>query len=735
MNVSLFIICVALSLQLLAAFVALRLIIHSKKRIAGVLMLVTTLLMTFRRFLSLNRLIAEGEAGISLPDELTGCLVSIMLVIGFLYLSRLIPFLQQKIEEHTLSQKILQDANAKLRTLIQAIPDAVYFKDPSRRYLMVNKAFERFTGEAQSMIVGKTDEDLLPPDIAEIRKKSDEKSIQGRVPVLIEDTMTGKDGIIRIFDCIKAPIYDAQGALLGIVGVSRDVTEHKKAEERVAQLSHRNELILNSAGEGIYGLDVNGNTTFANPAAAKMIGWEPHELIGKQQHNILHHSKPDGSPYAKDQCKIYAAFEEGKVYHVDDEVFWRKDGTCFPVEYTSTPIWEDGKPAGAVVVYKDISERKQVETLLKAALFSAREEKAKSDSIIAAIGDGLVILDEEFRIIFQNETITKMIGSHVGKICYKAGEGRNVVCENCPVELSFRDGLVHRMERTRTTNHSIFHMDITSSPIRDSSGKIVAVIELVRDITDRKKAEGVLMRSRDELESLVEKRAAELKTVNEQLRNLSGHLQNARESERTAIAREIHDELGQLLTALKMDFSVLRKRLPGDRKSVMEKADSIDELIEITIQNVKRISTDLRPGILDHLGLIAAIEWQAEEFEKRTGVRCAVSIETEKAGLDKDRATMVFRVFQEALTNVARHAKATEVSVLLTEQADWLTLQVEDNGVGITEMQTTDPRSLGLIGMRERVYSCGGLLSIRGARNAGTTMTVQVPLAGNGGRL
>ena len=378
----------------------------------------------------------------------------------------------------------------------------------------------------------------------------------------------------------------------------------------------------------------------------------------------------------------------------------------------------------------NITERKQAEKTLSAAVAGSREEKAKTEAVIAAIGDGLVIVDDEFKIIYQNEVIRKMIGDLEGEICYKAGEGRDAVCENCPVELSFRDGLVHRVERTRTAKNAAIHMDITSSPLRDSSGKIIAVIEMVRDVTERKRAEEVLRRSRDELEILVRERTAELTRMNDQLRNLSVHLQKAREDERTRISHEVHDELGQSLTALKLDLSFLRKRLPKGQRSVIEKAVSMADLVEATIQSVKRISTDLRPGMLDHLGITAAIEWQSEEFAKRTGISCRIASEPEEISLDKDRTTTVFRIFQEILTNVARHAKATKVTVLLRVQSDGLMLEVMDNGKGITESQVSDPKSLGLIGIRERVNDWGGSLAISGSRNKGTTVTVRIPLGG-----
>lgn len=160
--------------------------------------------------------------------------------------------------------------------------------------------------------------------------------------------------------------------------MSTQITERARAEEALEQLRRQNELILNAAGEGIYGLDTQGNTTFVNPAAARMIGYEPAELIGKPQHDILHHSKPDGTPYPREECPIYAAFKDGAVHHVTDEVFWRKDGTTFPVEYISTPIRDEhGKLIGAVVTFKDVTERTRADEALRKALMEVKQLKSR----------------------------------------------------------------------------------------------------------------------------------------------------------------------------------------------------------------------------------------------------------------------------------------------------------------------------------------------------------------------
>jgi signal transduction histidine kinase len=220
----------------------------------------------------------------------------------------------------------------------------------------------------------------------------------------------------------------------------------------------------------------------------------------------------------------------------------------------------------------------------------------------------------------------------------------------------------------------------------------------------------------------------ELQDSREQLRNLTVYLQSRLEQERTNIAREIHDELAQALTALKMDISWIDHRLPSDAQSLSEKTKSMDKLIDSTIHTVKRISAELRPGVLDDLGLVAAIEWQAEEFQNRTGISCKITVDPPDLTVDQDRSTAIFRIFQETLTNVTRHARASRVSVNLKERGRKLTLRVRDNGTGITEEKINAPQSFGLIGIRERVHPWGGKVSVKGTPGKGTTVTVNIGL-------
>jgi PAS domain S-box-containing protein len=231
----------------------------------------------------------------------------------------------------------------------------------------------------------------------------------------------------------------------------------------------------------------------------------------------------------------------------------------------------------------------------------------------------------------------------------------------------------------------------------------------VKDITDQKLAE------------------EELRISREQLRSLSSHLQSAREEERMHIAREIHDELGQIMTALRMELSWLSGKIPD----LVNRTRSMSDMIDSGIKTVQKILTALRPNLLDDLGLLAAIEWQVEEFQKRTGIPCELVADDEEISPDRDVAIAVYRILQEALTNIARHANATLVRVNLFCKPDQLIMEVIDNGRGITEERILNLRSFGLTGMRERVHILGGDFKIAGFQDKGTELEITIPLRNN----
>jgi signal transduction histidine kinase len=220
-----------------------------------------------------------------------------------------------------------------------------------------------------------------------------------------------------------------------------------------------------------------------------------------------------------------------------------------------------------------------------------------------------------------------------------------------------------------------------------------------------------------------------LRESQENLRALAARLQSVREEEQIRIAREVHDGLGQALTGLKMDLTWLVGKLQPDQEPLVKKISSMFLLIDETIHSVRKIASGLRPELLDEAGLAAAIGWHARDFQQRTGIRCLVDVPPDSDGLDPERSTAVFRIFQEVLTNVARHANATRVDVSMRRDEKSFTLEVRDNGKGIASATIHNPRALGLLGMRERVLPFDGNIDISGSRGKGTRVVVSLPSA------
>ncbi len=382
---------------------------------------------------------------------------------------------------------------------------------------------------------------------------------------------------------------------------------------------HQLELLLESTGEGIFGIDLEGHCTFINRAGARMLGWAADEVLGHNMHELTHHSHADGSIYPAQDCPIFNAFRQGLPCRIDAEVFWRRDQQPFPVEYSSYPLLDGQQVRGAVVTFVDITDRRRAAEALQ-------------------------------------------------------------------------------------------------------------------------RANAELARANDELETRVNVRTHELSVALGQLRELAAYSEKVREDERTRIAREVHDELGSLLVALKMDVNWMDKRLGEQQQRTPHEAEAMrtrlrckcqnmSRLIETAVDNVGRIITDLRPSILDHQGLWAALEWQAQEFAQSAELVLAWDMQgTEGVALPEPMAMAVFRIFQEMLSNVGRHARASALDVRIRIEGAVLTIAVQDNGCGAAAQAFEAPTAYGVLGMRERARHFGGQLDISSQIGRGTMFCLRAPL-------
>ena len=374
--------------------------------------------------------------------------------------------------------------------------------------------------------------------------------------------------------------------------------------------------LLESTGEGIFGIDMHGLCTFINRAGAEQLGWLPADVLGRNMHELAHHTHGEGAHcgqhYPEHLCPIFNAFRNGLPCRIDTEFFWRKDGTAFAVEYSSYPIMEGEVVQGAVVTFVDISARRQAEDALKQA-------------------------------------------------------------------------------------HAV-------------------------------------------LEQRVSERTHELQEALRQLRELSAYTHSVREDERTRIAREVHDELGSLLVALKMDVGWLDKRLGEQqqrgadaaqamRDTMRGKCQNMSRQIETAVDNVGRIITDLRPSILDHQGLWAALDWQAHEFVQSAELQLDWQMDVAQAApVDEQAAIGIFRIFQEMLSNVGRHAQASRVAITIEANLDTINITVQDNGCGADPAAFEAADAYGVMGMRERARHLGGHIAISSKIGLGSKFYLRIQL-------
>lgn len=385
----------------------------------------------------------------------------------------------------------------------------------------------------------------------------------------------------------------------------------------------------------------------------------------------------------------------------------RADGGDFPIDASVSPVLLDGVEH-FIVILRDVTDRKRVEAAL-------RESEEQHRTILRTAMDGFWLLDTQGRLLEVNETYCRMSG-------YSAQELLAMAIPDLEAKEALDDTATHmqrivekghdRFEsRHRRKDGSIFDVEVGVQYRSIDGGRFVVFLQ---DITERKRAEQELKRSQQEL------------------RGLSKAANEALEAERRRTARELHDELGQALTALKMDLESLRSVLPPDQPELGERALAMHALLDSTIAATRRIAADLRPLMLDDLGLAAALDWLTHNFSKHTGIATDLVIDDSVAQVPEPLASALYRITQESLTNVAKYAQATSAEIRLERDGDWVELTVRDNGRGIGAADKEKRGAFGLLGIRERVTLLGGEVAIKGAPGLGSEVRARIPLAAAG---
>jgi|SRR6202165_539608 PAS domain S-box-containing protein len=476
-----------------------------------------------------------------------------------------------------------------------------------------------------------------------------------------------------------------------------------------------------------------------NPAAAQITGSTPEDLLGRTLADFPKLWETQLAGQFLRASYSGEAIDLGEISYGDELIRQRV------YSFRVFPLSNDFLG----VAFEDVTDRKLAERIL-------RDSEERSRQLIEGVQEYAIFqLDSTGHVVSWNVGAERLNGYAAEEIIGKhfsvfyppedleSDKLRDILAKAVRHGQSEDDGWRIRKDGSR------FWANVVITSLRDPQGNLLGFAKLTRDATERREKEEALTKAKELLELRVEQRTAVLTRVNnelrteiaerqhaeeqlraslEQLRALAARLQRVREEERTSMSREIHDELGQACTAIKMDLALIGRRLSKKRSQLRAKVDLTMQLVDNMIGTLRRIASELRPRMLDDLGLPSALEAQAQEFESRTGIHCSVTLPQGPLVLDADRSTAIFRIFQESLTNVARHAHATQVEARLERQQDQLIFQVHDNGKGFDAEQTSARRSLGLVGMQERALLLNGEFKIEGALGSGTTMMLRIPL-------
>ena len=477
------------------------------------------------------------------------------------------------------------------------------------------------------------------------------------------------------------------------IQIEEDNLEIKKAKSEIY-------YVFDSMLGMIYITDLGCRVNWANNSLIAI----DKDVIGKQIGDLFHYNNNNTQQNIVNQVLISGKVERSVVYYPSNTLF--KTETY--IEHRAIPIKDDGTIISIVVISDNITGQIQLS-----------EARQRLSLMVSASKDAIFVIDIHKHITSWNKGAEEIFGYLSGEII-----GQPVTILDHLVNFNILttifdiDRIIETKTITNTENVEInglnFYriVDFTVYPFFDYIGSVIGISAIVRDRTETVKA----------------KQALELSEI--QMRKLALHLDAIREEERKEIAFIIHDDLGYALSSIKMDIAWLRRNIDKMTKSnIEERTNDMLKLVDLTIQNVKRLSSNLRPSILDHFGLIAAIEEQSREFQRRTGIRCKVNISpNDDINVPDNIRTPLFRIFQEAQTNITRYAKASRVDVNISYDNELFVLEIVDNGVGIPKDKINSIDSFGLLGIREKSKSIGGTIFINSEKDKGTTIRVELKL-------
>jgi PAS domain S-box-containing protein len=514
----------------------------------------------------------------------------------------------------------------------------------------------------------------------------------------------------RLEMLLAAGLMGTTAAMIAAVVLFAQTRQQQAARQAVAALEARVRDIVEAAMDPIITTDESQRIVLFNAAAETAFQWPRGEILGQPLDKLIPAPLREAH---RDHVRQFGNAGTTSRHLGRQTVLAavRRDGAEFPIEVSISQHLEGGRRFFTAIL-RDITERVQTESLL------VRSE-ARLQGILDSAMDAIVIADSDHNIVLFNAAAEAMFGcprdAAVGMPLTafmperaRAGHPANVRHFGEDGTISRRMGGARTVTGRRLDDGHEFPIDASISQLSEHDRKFYTAI--LRDVTARAEAEAALRQSKDDLQ------------------RLSAAADIAREQEKNRIARELHDELGQSLTMLQMDVAWCREKMLTAEAQLAQRLDRMATLLGVTVAATRRIAADLRPLLLDDLGLIPAVEWLVENFIQRTGIPCELAISNPGMRVPEAHSTAVFRVVQEALTNIAKHAEARHVEVALDLVSTAITVSIRDDGRGFDRDDPPRAGSFGLIGLRERAYLLGGEASIASARGKGTVIEVVLPI-------